>query len=781
MEKIVFKEEKDKISDIIKSKIQIYKKYISKKYKKELNFEKKRLKITKKLEKRMKKLKISPSEKKNIKNHFFKTRIIFSKKKRKVLSAKNYIPIKIIGRGAFGEVRLCQDSKNNFVAIKKLKKKDMICKNQVKHLNNEKNILLKKTNNKWLPKLYKTFTDKNFLYIVMEYLPGGDLMNLFIKKDVLKEKDAKFYIAEILLAVESLHKMGYIHRDLKPDNILIAKNGHIKLSDFGLCAKYDVYGKFRKNEGFSEKEKQFYFGEDSDCREKRVKNCSMRVKHSPFLKKMDIKSLSKKNTKRNSSLKKKNKKKKSSLIKKNKKNSLKNTHKKKRSLLYSTVGTPDYIAPEVFEQTGYNFTIDFWSLGIILYEMIIGYPPFFSEEPAETYNKILNYKENFEIPEDIKISKEAKDLICKLICDREKRIGIEEIKKHDFFKGFDFENVFSVKPPFLPSIGKEGDTSNFDNYEEEDPWWVPENDFGTKICFEKKNLDDYLFYDFDSQKDLEIEEQKFLEDYFLKLDKYAMNKKLKILKIDEENKKNFSLVTFVEDDVKSDKKRNFLKEKFLKSKKNFKKKKNSLFKKIKNSEGNLKHIKNLSSKKKLSKNYSTKNLCNNLRITSNNGINPKFFNTYNKKLKLPPSKKKLNQNNKKEKKNKKKKINAKKKLIKKHSLRSQRENISINNKGNCIKQIIKRLKEGEKSLKKKIIINIKSFQTPKNKKQGKLFFKFLQNDIFKKRYSPCPMKKIHFKTERRHSKVAVKKYESSRVSIPFKKNKIFNFSKKVIR
>lgn len=84
--------------------------------------------------------------------------------------------------------------------------------------------------------LKASFKDENYLYLVMEYLPGGDFMTLLMKKDILSEKEAKFYMAEMVLAVESVHKMNYIHRDLKPDNILIDQNGHIKLSDFGLCA-----------------------------------------------------------------------------------------------------------------------------------------------------------------------------------------------------------------------------------------------------------------------------------------------------------------------------------------------------------------------------------------------------------------------------------------------------------------------------------------------------------------------------------------------------------------
>lgn len=140
--------------------------------------------------------------------------------KRSKISARDFIPIKIIGRGAFGEVRLCRTQRNEYVAVKKLKKAEMIYKNQIKHLKAEKNVM-KEAQCAWVPELHCCFKDKNYLYLVMEYLPGGDLMNLFIKKDVLSEDQAKFYVAEIILAIESVHKMNFIHRDIKPDNILI--------------------------------------------------------------------------------------------------------------------------------------------------------------------------------------------------------------------------------------------------------------------------------------------------------------------------------------------------------------------------------------------------------------------------------------------------------------------------------------------------------------------------------------------------------------------------------
>lgn len=153
---------------------------------------------------------------------------------RKKLTIYNYESISIIGKGAFGEVRVCRDKDTgDIVAIKKLKKEDMIKKNQVIHVRTE-NLILRSIDSPFIIKLRVSFQDQLFLYLVMDFLPGGDFMSLLIKKDILSEEDSRFYIAEMILCIETIHNAGCIHRDLKPDNVLIAKNGHLKLSDFGL-------------------------------------------------------------------------------------------------------------------------------------------------------------------------------------------------------------------------------------------------------------------------------------------------------------------------------------------------------------------------------------------------------------------------------------------------------------------------------------------------------------------------------------------------------------------
>jgi serine/threonine kinase 38 len=132
---------------------------------------------------------------------------------------------------------------------------------------------------------------------------------------------------------------------------------------------------------------------------------------------------------------------------------------------YSTVGTPDYIAPEVFAQTGYGEECDWWSLGVIMYECLVGYPPFYAEDPMATCRKIVNWKKTLVFPDEARLSTEAEDLIRKLICDSSNRLDYEGIKSHKFFKGIDWDNLRKLKAPFVPELSSEVDTSNFDKFD----------------------------------------------------------------------------------------------------------------------------------------------------------------------------------------------------------------------------------------------------------------------------------------------------------------------------
>lgn len=146
--------------------------------------------------------------------------------------------IKTLGIGAFGEVALVRKKDSSHLyAMKTLRKRDVLQRNQVAHVKAERDILAE-ADNEWVVKLYYSFQDRDNLYFVMDYIPGGDMMSLLIKLGIFDKDLAQFYIAELVLAIESVHKMGFIHRDIKPDNILIDKDGHIKLTDFGLCTGF---------------------------------------------------------------------------------------------------------------------------------------------------------------------------------------------------------------------------------------------------------------------------------------------------------------------------------------------------------------------------------------------------------------------------------------------------------------------------------------------------------------------------------------------------------------
>lgn len=280
----------------------------------------------------------------------------------------------------------------------------MIHKSQVVHVQEEQKFL-KKAINPWIVDLKYSFKDEKHLFLVMEFVPGGDLMTLLMKKDILTEEQAKFYIAETILAVDSVHKMSYIHRDLKPDNILIDKSGHIKLSDFGLCKMTEIKPKI----DFGKK------GIDLQKQELTPNDILTNLHH---------------------------------INKKNFKN-------RDRKLAFSTVGTPDYIAPEVFGRNGYTETVDWWSVGVILYEMLVGYPPFFSEDPSMTCRKILHWRSTLKVPGEANLSIAAIDLIKRLITDSNERLGINgvaEIKAHPFFAGIDWKNIRNKTAPLIPDI-----------------------------------------------------------------------------------------------------------------------------------------------------------------------------------------------------------------------------------------------------------------------------------------------------------------------------------------
>lgn len=175
--------------------------------------------------------------------HELESRYLRARRHR--LTGKAFESIKIIGRGAFGEVRLVRlKGTGNYYALKKLSKAKMVERNQQLHVTAERDALAASNevyhNNPWVVKLHYSFQDSQYLYLLMEFVPGGDLMSQLIRRETFTEEEAKFFIAETVIGIETIHRLKYAHRDIKPDNLLLDKSGHIKVSDFGLCTKIDT-------------------------------------------------------------------------------------------------------------------------------------------------------------------------------------------------------------------------------------------------------------------------------------------------------------------------------------------------------------------------------------------------------------------------------------------------------------------------------------------------------------------------------------------------------------
>ncbi|NXG10731.1 CTRO kinase, partial [Sakesphorus luctuosus] len=300
-------------------------------------------------------------------------------------SVKDFEVKSVVGSGHFAEVKVVREKATGDVyAMKVMSKESLLAQEHVSFFEEERSILAQSTS-PWIPQLQYAFQDKKNLYLVMEYEPGGDLLSLLNRyEDQLDENMVQFYLAELVLAIHSVHQMGYVHRDIKPENVLIDRTGHIKLVDFGSAAKMTVN-----------------------------KTVSARL----------------------------------------------------------PVGTPDYMAPEMLTglsgdgKASYGPECDWWSLGVIAYEMIYGRTPFTEGTSAKTFNNIMNFQRFLKFPEDVKVSSEFLDLIQSLLCGQKERLGYEGLCCHPFFSKIDWNNIRNTPPPFVPTLKSDDDTSNFDEPE----------------------------------------------------------------------------------------------------------------------------------------------------------------------------------------------------------------------------------------------------------------------------------------------------------------------------
>ncbi|KAL5149156.1 Serine/threonine-protein kinase CBK1 [Glycine soja] len=408
------------LSSVTKQKVAATKQYIENHYKEQMKNLQERKERRTILEKKLADADVSEEDQNNLLKFLEKKETEYMRLQRHKMGVDDFELLTMIGKGAFGEVRVCREKTSDHVyAMKKLKKSEMLRRGQVEHVKAERNLLAEVDRN-CIVKLYCSFQDDEYLYLIMEYLPGGDMMTLLMRKDTLTEDEARFYVGETILAIESIHKHNYIHRDIKPDNLLLDRYGHLKLSDFGLCKPLDCSAL---------EEKDFSVGQNV--------NGSTQ----------------------------------SSTPKRSQQEQLQHWQMNRRTLAYSTVGTPDYIAPEVLLKKGYGMECDWWSLGAIMYEMLVGYPPFYSDDPMLTCRKIVNWKTYLKFPEEARLSPEAKDLISKLLCNVNQRLGskgADEIKAHPFFKGVEWDKLYQMEAAFIPEVNDELDTQNFEKFDESD-------------------------------------------------------------------------------------------------------------------------------------------------------------------------------------------------------------------------------------------------------------------------------------------------------------------------
>lgn len=265
--------------------------------------------------------------------------------------------------------------------MKMLKKSEIVRLKQVEHMNSERRILCS-INHPFIVTLYSTFQNDQYIFMLLEYIVGGELFAHLRRAEKFSNEVARFYAAEIVSALAYMHNLDIIYRDLKPENLLIDHQGHIKITDFGFA--------------------------------KRIMDRT-----------------------------------------------------------WTLCGTPDYLAPEIIQSKGHGKAVDWWALGVLIYEMLVGYPPFFDDHPLGIYEKILSGK--FGFPGN-GLDPDARDIIKKLLTsDITKRLGnmkngSEDVKQHKWFDDIDWKLLLARKipVPFVPVYSHVGDASNFEKYEEID-------------------------------------------------------------------------------------------------------------------------------------------------------------------------------------------------------------------------------------------------------------------------------------------------------------------------
>ncbi|KAK5078119.1 serine/threonine protein kinase, AGC [Lithohypha guttulata] len=317
--------------------------------------------------------------------------------------------IKLIGKGDVGKVYLVREKKSNrLYAMKVLSKQEMIKRNKIKRALAEQEILAT-SNHPFIVTLYHSFQSEDHLYLCMEYCSGGEFFRALQTRPnkCVTEEDARFYAAEVTAALEYLHLMGFIYRDLKPENILLHQSGHIMLSDFDLSKQSDSGGAPTMILGSRNSTNPSGYPLVD------TKSCIADFRTNSF------------------------------------------------------VGTEEYIAPEVIKGNGHTSAVDWWTLGILIYEMLFGTTPFKGKNRNATFANILRDEVPFpEHASATQVSNLCKSVIRKLLIKDEvrrlgSRAGASDVKNHPFFKPITWALLRHMKPPMIPHQGRAIDTVNF--------------------------------------------------------------------------------------------------------------------------------------------------------------------------------------------------------------------------------------------------------------------------------------------------------------------------------
>ncbi|KAJ4132914.1 serine/threonine-protein kinase dbf2 [Fusarium falciforme] len=332
-----------------------------------------------------------------------------------------------VGQGGYGQVFLAQKKDTREVcALKVMSKKLLFKLDEVRHVLTERDILTT-AQSEWLVRLLYSFQDEKSIYLAMEYVPGGDFRTLLNNTGVLSNRHARFYIAEMFCAVDALHQLGYIHRDLKPENFLVDSTGHVKLTDFGLAAGVLA---------------------PSRIESMRIKLEKASETAVPFGKPMDQRTVAER------------------------RESYRTMRENDVNYAKSIVGSPDYMAPEVLRGEEYDFTVDYWSLGCMLFEALTGFPPFAGATPDETWRNLKHWKEVLKRPvwEDPNyfLSNRTWNFITTCINSRTRRFSnIKDICAHHYFAEVDWETLRQTRAPFVPELDSETDAGYFDDFTNE--------------------------------------------------------------------------------------------------------------------------------------------------------------------------------------------------------------------------------------------------------------------------------------------------------------------------